>query len=69
VSTVWSILLAIVLLARAFGWSAGRTLVSESYGQAREKAAEESAARKARRQARRERGAPGEREPEAQEGS
>ena len=51
VSTAWGILFAIVLLVRAFGWSDGRTLVSQSYGQAREKSAEQSAARKAKRRA------------------
>lgn len=49
VTTAWSILLAIVLLVRAFGWSGGKTLVAQSYGEAREKAAEESAARESRR--------------------
>ena len=39
---------------RAFGWSDGRTLVAQSYGQAKEKSAEQSAARKAKRQAKRE---------------
>jgi uncharacterized membrane protein YbhN (UPF0104 family) len=51
VTTAWGILLAIVLLVRAFGWSAGKTLVSQSYSEAREKNAERSAARKARRHA------------------
>ncbi len=59
VTTVWNILLAIVLMARAFGWSDGKKLVAESYGQAREKAAEQSAARQANRQAKRERAKPG----------
>lgn len=54
VTTAWSILLAIVLLVRAFGWSGGRALVAESYGEAREKTAAEKAARKSRRRARRE---------------
>ncbi len=54
VTTVWSILLAIVLLVRAFGWTGGKTLVAQSYGGAREKAAEQSAARKAKREAKRE---------------
>ncbi len=54
VSTAWSILFAIVLLIRAFGWSGGKTLVGRSYADAREKSAEQSAARKAKRQARRE---------------
>jgi uncharacterized membrane protein YbhN (UPF0104 family) len=53
VVTVWSILLAIVLLVRAFGWSGGKTLVSQSYTEARQKSAEQSAARKAKRQAKR----------------
>ena len=59
VTTAWSILLAIVLLIRAFGWSGGKTLVAQSYGEAREKSAEQSAARKARKQARRRAGMPG----------
>jgi uncharacterized membrane protein YbhN (UPF0104 family) len=54
VTTAWGILFAIVLLIRAFGWSDGRTLVAQSYGQAKEKSAEQSAARKAKRQAKRE---------------
>jgi len=54
VSTAWGILFAIVMLVRAFGWSDGRTLVAQSYGQAKEKSAEQSAARKAKRQAKRE---------------
>ena len=53
VTTAWSILLAIILVVRAFGWTGGRTLVRQSYTQAREKSAEQSAARKAKRQARR----------------
>ncbi|MFI5009569.1 MAG: lysylphosphatidylglycerol synthase domain-containing protein [Solirubrobacterales bacterium] len=51
VTTAWGILFAIVLLVRAFGWSDGKTLVTQSYGQAREKNAERSAARKAKRHA------------------
>jgi uncharacterized membrane protein YbhN (UPF0104 family) len=53
VTTIWSILLAIVLLVRAFGWSGGKTLVKQSYSEAKEKSSEQSAARKAKRQARR----------------
>jgi uncharacterized membrane protein YbhN (UPF0104 family) len=55
VTTAWSILLALVLLIRAFGWSGGKALVEESYGEAREKRAEQLAERKARRAARRRR--------------
>ncbi len=51
VVTVWSIVLAILLLVRAFGWSGGKTLVSQSYSDARTKTAEQKAARKARREA------------------
>ena len=54
VTTAWSILLALVLLVRAFGWSGGKTLVKDSYSGAREKTAEQSAARKARRVAKKE---------------
>ena len=54
VTTAWGILFAIVMLIRAFGWSDGRSLVAQSYGQAKEKSAEQSAARKAKRQAKHE---------------
>ena len=53
VETAWSIALAIILLVRAFGWTGGRTLLEQSYTQAKQKAAEESAERRARREARR----------------
>lgn len=54
VVTVWSILLALVLMIRAFGWSEGRTLVQQSYTEARQRSSEQSAARKAKRHAKRE---------------
>jgi uncharacterized membrane protein YbhN (UPF0104 family) len=53
VTTAWSLLLAIVLMVRAFGWSEGKTLVHDSYTAARVKNAEQSAERKAKRRARR----------------
>jgi uncharacterized membrane protein YbhN (UPF0104 family) len=53
VVTAWSILLAILLLVRAFGWSGGKTLVEQSYTEARQKTSEQSAARKAKRHAKR----------------
>ena len=53
VVTAWGLLFAIVVVVRAFGWTGGKTLVSQSYSQAREKSSEQSAARKAKRQARR----------------
>ncbi len=67
VVTAWSILLAIVLMARAFGWSGGRELVEQSYSQAREKSSEQAATRRAKRQARRGHGHPAERADEALE--
>jgi hypothetical protein len=51
VTTAWGILFAIALLVRAFGWSDGKTLVAQSYSEAREKNTERSAARKARHHA------------------
>ncbi|MGA2165690.1 MAG: YbhN family protein [Solirubrobacteraceae bacterium] len=48
VSTAWGIVFAIALLVRAFGWSDGKTLLAQSYSEAREKKAEHSAARKAK---------------------
>jgi len=54
VTTAWSIVLAILLMVRAFGWSGGKTLVRESYSGARQKSAEQSAARKAKKEAKRE---------------
>jgi hypothetical protein len=53
VVTAWGLLFAIVVVVRAFGWTGGKTLVAQSYGQAREKSSEQSAARKAKRQAKR----------------
>ena len=67
VVTAWSILLAIILLVRAFGWSGGKALVSQSYSEAREKSAEQKAARKEKRvekrAARHNHGAAGDAEP------
>ena len=48
VTTAWGLLFAILLLVRAFGWSDGKTLLAQSYSQAREKKAERSSARKAK---------------------
>jgi uncharacterized membrane protein YbhN (UPF0104 family) len=54
VTTAWNIILGIVLVVWAFGWSGGRQLVGQSYEEAKEKAAEQQAARKARKEAKRE---------------
>jgi uncharacterized membrane protein YbhN (UPF0104 family) len=51
VTTCWNIILAIVLMAWAFGWSGGKSLVSTSYAGAKEKAAEQQEARRQRKEA------------------
>jgi uncharacterized membrane protein YbhN (UPF0104 family) len=51
VTTAWNIILAIVLVTWAFGWSGGKELVGESYAGAKEKAAQQKAAREARKEA------------------
>ena len=48
--TAWNILLALVLVVWAFGWTGGKSLVQQSYVQAKEKEAEHRAARRARKQ-------------------
>jgi uncharacterized membrane protein YbhN (UPF0104 family) len=54
VTTTWNIILGIVLMAWAFGWTGGKRLVSESYVGAKEKAAEQKAAHAERKAAKRE---------------
>jgi uncharacterized membrane protein YbhN (UPF0104 family) len=54
VTTAWNIILGIVLVVYAFGWSGGKQLVGDSYTEAKEKAAEQQAARKSRKEAKRE---------------
>jgi uncharacterized membrane protein YbhN (UPF0104 family) len=49
VTTAWNLLLAIVLMTWAFGWSGGEKLVGQAYSQAKEKEAERKAARQARK--------------------
>jgi uncharacterized membrane protein YbhN (UPF0104 family) len=51
VTTAWSILFAIALVVWAFGWTGGKQLVQQSYGDAKAKAAEQKAARRAKKQA------------------
>jgi len=51
VTTAWNIVLAIILLVWAFGWSGGKKLVGDSYGQAKDKAAEQKAAHDERKAA------------------
>jgi uncharacterized membrane protein YbhN (UPF0104 family) len=49
ITTAWNQVFAIALLVWAFGWTGGKDLVRESYGQAKEKAAEQQAARRERK--------------------
>ena len=51
IMTAWNILVALVLVVWAFGWTGGKSLVEQSYAQAKEKEAEHRAARRARKQA------------------
>jgi uncharacterized membrane protein YbhN (UPF0104 family) len=53
VTTAWSLLFALVVMVRTFGWTEGKALVQESYAGAKEKRAEQSAERRDRREARR----------------
>jgi uncharacterized membrane protein YbhN (UPF0104 family) len=53
VTTAWNILLGLVLVVWAFGWSGGKQLVGDSYAEAKQKAAEQQASRKARKEAKR----------------
>ena len=48
--TAWNIVVALVLVVWAFGWRGGRSLVEQSYAEAKEKEAEHRAARRARKQ-------------------
>jgi len=51
VTTAWNIVFGIIMVAWAFGWSGGRSLVESSYGEAKEKAAEQKAAHDERKAA------------------
>ncbi len=47
--TAWNIVFAVVLVIWAFGWTGGKLLVEQSYGDAKVKVAEQKAARAAKR--------------------
>jgi uncharacterized membrane protein YbhN (UPF0104 family) len=51
VTTAWNITYGIILMTWAFGWSGGKLLLTESYTDAKKKAADQKAAREARREA------------------
>jgi uncharacterized membrane protein YbhN (UPF0104 family) len=59
VTTAWNIVFAMVVVTWAFGWAGGKTLVGDSYEQAKQKAAEQKAAHEARKQAKKEADAAG----------
>jgi uncharacterized membrane protein YbhN (UPF0104 family) len=58
-TTAWNIIFAIILVTWAFGWHGGRELVSQSYVDAKDKAAEQKAAHDARKEAKKARRAAG----------
>jgi glycosyltransferase 2 family protein len=51
VSTAWCILFALILMVWAWGWSGGRKLVTDSYGEAKRRQAEEQEKRRAKKAA------------------
>jgi uncharacterized membrane protein YbhN (UPF0104 family) len=51
--TAFNVLFAVAVVVWAFGWTGGKTLVGQSYADAKEKAAEQKAGRAARREAKR----------------
>jgi uncharacterized membrane protein YbhN (UPF0104 family) len=54
ITTAWNVLLGIVLVIWAFGWTGGKLLVAESYAGAKDKVAEQKEQRAAKKQAKRE---------------
>jgi glycosyltransferase 2 family protein len=51
VSTAWAILFGLILMIWAWGWSGGKRLVSDSYGEAKRRQAEEQEKRRAKKAA------------------
>jgi uncharacterized membrane protein YbhN (UPF0104 family) len=52
VGTAWNIVFALILMIWAWGWTGGKRLVSDSYGDAKRRQAEESEKRRAKKAAR-----------------
>jgi uncharacterized membrane protein YbhN (UPF0104 family) len=48
-TTAWNIVFAVIMISWAFGWKGGKEMVSDSYIQAKAKAAEEKASRRERK--------------------
>ena len=53
VTTAWNVIFALILVVAVFGWTGGKSLISESYAGAKEKTAEQKAARAEKRAAKR----------------
>jgi uncharacterized membrane protein YbhN (UPF0104 family) len=53
VTTAWNIFFAVLLVILVFGWTGGKLLVGQSYGDAKVKVAEQKAQRAAKREAKR----------------
>jgi uncharacterized membrane protein YbhN (UPF0104 family) len=51
--TAWNVLFAVAIVVWAFGWTGGKTLVGQSYADAKQKAAEQKAQRATRREEKR----------------
>jgi uncharacterized membrane protein YbhN (UPF0104 family) len=51
--SAWNVLFAVAVVVWAFGWTGGKTLVEQSYADAKDKAAEQKAQRATRREAKR----------------
>ncbi|MGZ8707959.1 MAG: lysylphosphatidylglycerol synthase domain-containing protein [Gaiellaceae bacterium] len=53
ITTAWNVLVALVLVVLVFGWSGGKLLVGQSYGDAKVKVAEQKAQRAAKKEEKR----------------
>jgi uncharacterized membrane protein YbhN (UPF0104 family) len=53
ITTAWNVLVALILVVLVFGWSGGKLLVGQSYGDAKVKLAEQKAQRAAKKQEKR----------------
>ena len=53
ITTAWNVVVALILVILVFGWSGGKQLVGESYGDAKVKLAEQKAQRAETREERR----------------
>ena len=54
ITTAWNVLVALVLVVAVFGWTGGKLLVGQSYGDAKVKVAEQKAQRAEKREAKKE---------------